>query len=224
MTSSTLTAGTDPRPHYSPVFTLAHRANGASSSAYVAATAAASQHEHDCRECGPGKAVLMDDGWQPTFQPCPAGHQLRIEQARVWDEDHGGTYQHGMRPLSGADRQLLAGQVLDYLNARPAVYDQAAWMAHPPTLLAELALDLAADETPAAKGYTLCIAATVCHLAGWALRVGPNEANAIGPYRITRPIKTWAQELLDLTDEQAAALWQASNEEGLRLLTALAGR
>ncbi|MFI1401085.1 hypothetical protein [Streptomyces sp. NPDC020681] len=201
------------------IFTLASRANGATSSAYVAAQVAAHDHEQSCGDCGkPGPSVLMDDGWQGTVQNCPESDRLRRIQRAQYDSDHNGAPRVRTVSLTPDDQALLAAEVYDWLNARPGMHDQSTWVGP----ISADGIRLPAGKEPPA-GITLCIAGAVCHLAGYDLHTEPVPA-AVGPYRMTAPIPRTAARLLDLTEEQAQALFFTPSPLAMARLAELAHR
>jgi len=117
-----------------PVFDLARRANGSLSSAEADTGSAVVAHARQCEAsgggCGPGKAVLMDDGYQGTYAYCPAAAELDRQALRYLAEDSRreqhtrseGTWPQGL--LSEADQGLLARQVLEWIASNPGVHDQ----------------------------------------------------------------------------------------------------
>ncbi|MFD7552289.1 hypothetical protein [Streptomyces sp. NPDC059816] len=211
----------------SPVFDLAHRANGSLSSAQADTAAAVVVHARQCAAsgagCGPGKAVLTDDGYQGTYAYCPAVTDLDRRALRHLAEDRHreqrtrseGTWPQGL--LSPADQGTLAQQVLDWITAHPGIHDQRGLGAHPFGLAR-----LSKDQDPAAAGVTLTAAAIVCHLAGYTLHTVPGHAHAIGSYGITHPIHATASRLLALDADQARRLHHPDPDETIGLLDELA--
>jgi hypothetical protein len=56
--------------------TPARRAQGFASQAHLDAFYAHLDHVRTCTTCGPGPAVEVDDGLQPTMRECPAAVEL----------------------------------------------------------------------------------------------------------------------------------------------------
>lgn len=118
MTTKTITTEVQQYP-----FTLARRAQGFGSSAHLAAAARLCTHTQGCIDCGEGRSVLLDDGWQPTFQYCPAAKDLdraaleisRSDQARAKERAT------GRAPLNAGDRAILAREVVDSARQDPTV-------------------------------------------------------------------------------------------------------
>ncbi|MFF5019433.1 hypothetical protein [Streptomyces sp. NPDC001165] len=213
------------------VFDLARRATGFLSSAATDTGAALVAHAPKCEAsgggCGPGRAVLTDDGYQGTYAYCPAAAELDRKALEYLAEDGRreqrtcteGTWPQGL--LSEADQGLLARQVLDWIENHPGIHDQqgmGSLGARPGSRLAHLSK----EQDPTTVGVTLTAAAIICHLAGYALHTVPGHAYAIGPYRITHPIRGTAQRLLALDDAQTRRLCDPDDEQALNLLRELA--
>ncbi|AVZ70892.1 hypothetical protein SLUN_00030 [Streptomyces lunaelactis] len=197
--------------------TLARRANGWTSSAQVAAMATAHDHEQQCDNCGkPGASVLTDDGWQGTVQSCPESDRLRHIEEEQRRADRARATEADPRPLTPEDQALLAAEAYDWLAARPRVHDQSACIG--PVDVEDMRIPRG-EEPP--TGTTLCIAAAVCHLAGYELRADP-VARA---YRMSVPIPHLAAWLLALTEDQPHALLNSlDNAAAMARLATLARR
>ncbi|MGW2658528.1 hypothetical protein ACWC1D_33375 [Streptomyces sp. NPDC001478] len=167
--------------------------------------------------------MLTDDGCQGTYAYCSAAAELDRQSLQHLADDSRreqrthteGTWPHGL--LSEADQGVLARQVLDWIDAHPGIHDQQG-LGSPTTGLAHLSK----DRDPAAAGVTLTAAAIICHVAGYTLHTVPGHAHAIGPYRITHPIRDTASRLLALSADQAHRLHRPDNEEPVNLLRELA--
>lgn len=71
---------------YTRVFDAARKAQGFKSAADLAAWFEYFDHTTDCAECQkPGKAVLIDDGYQPTQNRCDHAQALYADWCRVHD-------------------------------------------------------------------------------------------------------------------------------------------
>ncbi|MGW2421483.1 hypothetical protein ACWC0C_19915 [Streptomyces sp. NPDC001709] len=214
-----------------PVFTLARRANGSLSSAEADTGAAVVAHARQCEAsgggCGPGKSVLTDDGYQGTFAYCPAATALDRAASQHLAEDSRreqrtrseGTWPQGL--LSETDQGLLARQVLDWIENHPGIHDQqgmGSLNAHSGSRIAHLSK----DQDPVTAGVTMTAAAIICHLGRYTLHIVPGQAHAIGPYRMTAPVRETAQRLLALDDAQTRRLCDPDDEQALNLLRELA--
>lgn len=61
------------------LFTQSRRDQGFKSQAHLDAFFAHYDHTKACGECGPGRAVPLDDGMQPTFRECDAALSLYLD-------------------------------------------------------------------------------------------------------------------------------------------------
>ncbi|WP_433573735.1 hypothetical protein [Streptomyces sp. CA-251247] len=102
-------------------------------------------------------------------------------------------------PLSATGAAVLAGEVYEWLAARPHCHDQRGCVGRSsrPGILVP-----PGEEPP--HGVTLSVAAAACHLAGYTLRTGSIEATAPDGACVYVPRK--AAELLGLNEMQALGL------------------